>query len=60
LLASAIKGAEVVMGSNPHWRREYDTVICVGACTYKIAKEGKYTYIPGCPPTQDDLYENLP
>lgn len=60
LLVSAIKGAEIVMGSNPRWRKEYDTVICVGACTYRMAKEGNYTYIPGCPPTPDDLYDHLP
>lgn len=60
LLAHAIKGAEIVMGSNPHWRKEYGTVICIGACTRRMAKEGDYIHIPGCPPTIDDFYEHLP
>jgi uncharacterized protein (DUF362 family) len=60
LLMCSIKGAEIIMGSNPQWRREYDTVICVGACTHRIAKEGGYIYIPGCPPTIEDLENHLP
>lgn len=60
LLAHAIKGAEIVMGSNPQWRKEYRTVICVGNCTRCVAKEGGYIHIPGCPPTVDDLNRNLP
>jgi uncharacterized protein (DUF362 family) len=60
LLPYSIKGAEIIMGSNPQWRREYPTVICVGACTRRVAKEGSYIYIPGCPPTLRDLYNNLP
>ncbi len=60
LLAQALKGAEIVYGSNPQWQQDYQTVICVGACTHRIAKEGGYIYIPGCPPTLDDLYHNLP
>ncbi len=60
LIPHSIKGAEIIMGSNPKWRKEYGTVICIGTCTYRIAKEGGYTYIPGCPPTPEDLYKNLP
>jgi len=60
LFGYALKGAEVVMGSNPQWRKEHQHVICIGACTRVVAKEGGYLYIPGCPPTVDDLYENLP
>jgi hypothetical protein len=48
------------MGSNPQWRKEYKTVICVGNCTRRIAKEGGYIFIPGCPPTLREFYENLP
>jgi uncharacterized protein (DUF362 family) len=59
LLALSVKGAEIIMGSNPQWRQEYDTVICVGECTRRVAKEGGYTHIPGCPPTRDDFYDNL-
>jgi hypothetical protein len=59
LLAYSIKGAEIVMGSHPKWRKEYSTVICVGNCTRRVAKEGGYVHIPGCPPTLDDLYDNL-
>jgi uncharacterized protein (DUF362 family) len=60
LLTHSIKGAEIIMGLNPKWRREHNTVICVGACTRNIAKEGGYIHIPGCPPTLDDFYHNLP
>jgi hypothetical protein len=60
LLAHSIRGAEIVMGSNPCWRKEYDTVICVGSCTKRLADENGFIYIPGCPPTLDDLYEHLP
>jgi uncharacterized protein (DUF362 family) len=60
LLALSLKGAEIIMGSNPQWRREHHTVICIGACTRQVAKEGDYIYIPGCPPTLHDLYHNLP
>jgi len=60
LFIHSIKGAEIVMGLNPQWRREHDTVICVGACTRNLAKKGDYIHIPGCPPTPDDFYDNLP
>lgn len=60
LFRYALQGAEIVMGSNPHWKKEYQTVICIGACTYRVAKEGNYIYIPGCPPTAEDLYKHLP
>ena len=60
LLPYSISGAEIVMGSNPQWRREYRTVICVGACTRRVAQEGGHIYIPGCPPTPSDLCDNLP
>jgi len=60
LLAYSIKGAEIIMGSNPQWRKEYPTVICVGQCTRYLAKEGGYIHIPGCPPSLSDLYDNLP
>lgn len=60
LLAYSLKGAEIVMGLNPKWRREYQTVICIGACTRHVAKEGDYIYVPGCPPTLSGLHDHLP
>jgi len=60
LFRYSITGAEVIMGSNPNWRKEHDTVICIGACTRQVAKEGGYIFIPGCPPTMEDLNEHLP
>jgi uncharacterized protein (DUF362 family) len=59
LLPHLIKGAEIIMGLNPQWRQEYPTVICVGECTRRVAKEGGYIHIPGCPPRISDLYNNL-
>ena len=60
LVAHSIRGAEIVMGLNPRWRKEHNTVICVGSCTKRLANENGYIYVPGCPPTLDDLYEHLP
>jgi len=60
LLTHSIKGAEIIMGKNPQWRKEHGTVICIGACTRHVAKEGDYIHIPGCPPTPEDLNNNLP
>lgn len=60
LLALSIKGAEILMGSNPQWRKEYGTVICVGECTRRLAKKEGYVHIPGCPPTVDDFLDRLP
>jgi hypothetical protein len=60
LLIHSIKGAEMIMGSNPQWRKEYPTVICIGVCTRNVARENGYIYIPGCPPTIQDLNDNLP
>ncbi len=59
LLDYSVKGAEFVMGSHSQWRKEYGTVICVGNCTRRVAREGGYLFIPGCPPTLRDLYDNL-
>jgi uncharacterized protein (DUF362 family) len=56
----SLKGAEIIMGTDPQWRQKYPNVICVGACTRKVAKEGGFIYIPGCPPTQQDLEKFLP
>jgi uncharacterized protein (DUF362 family) len=60
LIAYSIKGAEMIMGENPQWRKEYPNVICIGACTAKVAKEGGYIHVPGCPPTLRDLNDHLP
>jgi hypothetical protein len=60
LLVRSLTGAEVVMGLYPQWRKEYNEVICFGACTRKLAKEAGYIYIPGCPPTMEDIIDNLP
>lgn len=60
LLKYSMTGAEIVWGLNPKWRKEYDTVICLGACTRKIAEEGNYIHIPGCPPTISDVNKHLP
>jgi uncharacterized protein (DUF362 family) len=60
LLTHSFKGAEIIMGLNPKWRHEHQTVICFGACTRHVAKEGDYIHIPGCPPTIKEFYDNLP
>lgn len=60
LAVHAVRGAELVMGMNPRWRREHDTVICVGNCTRQLADDNGYAFIPGCPPSLQDLYDHLP
>ena len=60
LLIHSIKGAEIIMGSNPQWRKDCETVICIGECTRRIAKEEGVIHIPGCPPTLNDLKKKLP
>ncbi len=60
LLVHAARGAEILMGANPHWRKEHPTVICVGDCTRALARQNGYAHIPGCPPTLNDLYDHLP
>lgn len=60
LLSYAARGAEVIMGSDPHWRKEHSTVMCVGTCTRSVAQDvGDCIYIPGCPPSLTDLYNHL-
>jgi hypothetical protein len=60
LLPYSVKGAEMIMGKNARWRKEYNSLICFGVCTRQVAKEGGMIYIPGCPPEIEDLYKNLP
>jgi uncharacterized protein (DUF362 family) len=60
LACQAISGAEIIMGANPAWRRNYRTVICIGECTRRVAREGGFIHIPGCPPRPEDFYNNLP
>jgi uncharacterized protein (DUF362 family) len=60
LLRHSLTGAEIIMGTNPHWKNEYPTVICIGECTRRIAKQGGYIHIPGCPPSLSDLNKHLP
>jgi uncharacterized protein (DUF362 family) len=59
LLLYSIRGAEMIMGLNPKWQKDYDTVICIGACTRQIAKDGDYIFIPGCPPTTADFEKHI-
>ena len=60
LLAYSIKGAEIIMGLNPQWRKEYPAVICFGDCTRHVAKAGGYIHISGCPPTLENINKQLP
>ncbi|MGE5072406.1 MAG: DUF362 domain-containing protein [Anaerolineae bacterium] len=59
LLEYGITGTEILMGSRAEWQKEYGNVLCVGNCTRSVARRGGYVYIPGCPPTLQDLYDNL-
>lgn len=60
LLFHSIRGAEIIIGSNPNWRKGSPTVICVGNCTHKEAIEGKYVFVPGCPPSVEDFFRHIP
>jgi hypothetical protein len=55
----AITGAELVYGFDPVVRPEYKKVICIGDCTKKLAKEGGYAHVPGCPPQRRDFIDLL-
>ena len=59
LLPYVIRGAEIIMGSNPSYLKERAHVICVGECTRTIAKENGYVHIPGCPPTVKKLRNSI-
>jgi len=59
LLPHFIRGAEIIMGSNPSFVRERETVICVGECTRAIAEENGYIHVPGCPPARRQLVNAL-
>lgn len=60
LLNLSIKGAELLMGKDPIWRKEYATVICVGECTRRLAKADGFIHISGCPPSTADFLDGLP
>ncbi len=59
LLVYSLQRAEILMGRHPEWRKESSTVICVGNCTRRVAKECGGIHIPGCPPTLRDFYGTL-
>jgi uncharacterized protein (DUF362 family) len=59
LLRRVMRGAEIVMGSEPAFRRESQEVICVGECTRRLAERNGYTHVPGCPPTARQLRKSL-
>ena len=59
LMTRAIRGAEIIMGADPVFRRERAEVICVGECTRKLAQENGYVHIAGCPPTVHQLRKGL-
>ena len=59
-LKYSVIGAEIIWGKNPNWQKKYKTVICFGTCTQQIVEDTDCIFIPGCPPTIDDLYKNLP
>jgi len=58
-LKYAIISAETVWGSKAKFEPEYKNVISIGDCTRKLAKERGYTYIPGCPPTKQQMLKHL-
>ena len=59
LLKYAITGAEIILGSKPHFQAQYKHVVCIGDCTKRLARDKGYTHIPGCPPTKDQMLKHL-
>jgi uncharacterized protein (DUF362 family) len=59
LIYHALKGAEVILGSDHGLLPRSNNVICIGDCTKKLAKEHGYTHISGCPPGLSDLAKLL-
>lgn len=58
-LKYALLGADVILGSQPFFVAGRRHVICVGECTKGIARDSGYIHIPGCPPTENDLINNI-
>ena len=55
LLKYAVKGGEIMFGSEPEFDQRSPNVICVGNCTKKVAREKGYVFIPGCPPQKEQM-----
>ena len=45
------------MGLDPRWRKEYETVICVGSCTQAAGQGERLHLRAGLPAVADDLYD---
>jgi hypothetical protein len=55
LLKHALRGAEVVTGSEPVFVKDNPDVICIGDCTKKLAEDNGYIHVPGCPPSKGEM-----
>jgi len=54
-----ILGADIVIGSNPQCQNTKNRIICIGNCTKSFAKKHHGIFIPGCPPTAEDMLRYL-
>jgi hypothetical protein len=55
LVPHLVLGADIVFGRNPHFRRTKRRLIAVGDCTKPLADQEECLFVPGCPPSLDEL-----
>lgn len=59
LIRRALAGADIVFGSKPNFRSRGKLLVCLGDCTRALADKEGARYIPGCPPTIEQIAKHL-
>jgi len=57
LIKYSIVGADIIYGSKPSFSGDAKNIICIGNCNKRLAKKMGYRFVPGCPPTKEDMLE---
>jgi len=59
LIKLALTGADIVFGSKPSYMKRGKPLVCMGDCTRPLAEREQARYIPGCPPTIEQIAKHL-
>lgn len=59
LIRHGLSGADIVFGSEPHFRDSGKRLICMGDCTRTLAEKEGCRHIPGCPPSDRQIAKDL-
>ena len=59
LIRHGLAGADIVFGSEPHFRDRGKRLICMGDCTKSLAEKEGCRHIPGCPPSNKQIAKSL-